>query len=103
MAKLTKSDVLHVADLAKLELSDSEVSKYTSQLSKVIDHISELAKVDTKDVEPTSQTTGLEDVYRKDEIDPERILTQEESTSGSDNVYNSYFKVKAILEGRTDK
>jgi aspartyl-tRNA(Asn)/glutamyl-tRNA(Gln) amidotransferase subunit C len=103
MVKLTKDDVLHIAKLAKLRLDDSEIDKYASQLSSVIDYFSELSSVDTKDVEPTSQTTGLEDVYRKDEIIPTGSLTQEEALSGSDKVYNGYFKVKAILEGRADK
>jgi aspartyl-tRNA(Asn)/glutamyl-tRNA(Gln) amidotransferase subunit C len=103
MAKLTKSEVLHVAKLAKLELSDSCLTKYTSQLSKIIDYVSELSEIDTDNIEPTSQTTGLENVYREDEIQPDKVLTAEEALSGSDKIYNGYFKVKAILEGRTDK
>lgn len=103
MAKLTKEDVLHVAKLAKLELTDAEIKKFTPQLSNVLDHFSELSEVDTKDVEPTSQTTGLEDVYRADELKSENTLTQEEAISGTDKIHNGYFKVKAILEGRTDK
>ena len=103
MAKLTKDDVLHVAKLAKLELTDSEIEKFTPQLSNVLDHFSELSEVDTEGTIPTSQTTGLEDVYRKDEVLEDRILTVEEATSGTDKTHNGYFKVKAILEGRTDK
>lgn len=103
MAKLTKEDVLHVAKLAKLELTEAEIEKFTPQLSNVLDHFSELSEVDTKDVEPTSQTTGLEDVYRADELKSENTLTQEEAISGTDKIHNGYFKVKAILEGRTDK
>jgi aspartyl-tRNA(Asn)/glutamyl-tRNA(Gln) amidotransferase subunit C len=103
MVKLTKDDILHVAGLAKLEIDDSEIEKYSSQLSSVIGYFSELSEVDTKNVEPTSQTTGLENVYRQDEIKSENSFDQNESLSGSDNVHNGFFKVKAILEGRTDK
>jgi len=103
MAKLTKADVLHVAKLAKLELKDSEIEKYTSQLSKVLDYFKELDGVDTKSTEPTSQTTGLEDVFRTDELKNLNSLTQDEAVSGSDNTHNGYFKVKAILTERTDK
>ena len=103
MVKLKKEDVLRVANLAKLKLSDEEIDKFTPQLSKIIDYVSELSQVDTKDTEPTSQTTGLEDVYRNDEIKVEGRLTRDEALSGTDKIYNGYFKVKAILEGRTDK
>lgn len=103
MAKLTKQEVLHVASLAKIELDSNEVEKYTEQLSMVVDYFSQLSEVDTKDVEPTSQTTGLENVFRLDEIKSENSLSQEAVIAGSDKTYNGYFKVKAILTERTDK
>ncbi len=103
MASLTKDEIVHVAKLANLKLSDDEVAKFTPQLSKVIDYISDLSKVDTEKTNPTSQTTGLENVMRADEIKSEQSLTQDEALSGTDSTYNGYFKVKAILEGRTDK
>ena len=92
MAKLTKQDILHVAKLAKLPLTDSEVDKFTSQLSSIINYMDELNEVDTSDVEPTSQTTGLENVFRNDEIIPNQIIPQD-----------GYFKVDAILKERTGK
>ena len=102
MAKLTKSDVQHVADLAKLDLTEDEIKKFLPQLSEIVDHISELQKVDTEGVTPTSQTTGLTNVLRDDVIKPSSI-NQDEALSGTDNIYNGMFKVPAILEGRTDK
>ena len=103
MDKLTKSDILHVAGLANLDLTDSEIKEFTPQLSNIINFIGELSKADTKGVEPTSQTTGLEDVTRKDEKNSSSSLTQDEALSGTDKFYNGYFKVKAILSERTDK
>ena len=103
MAKLNKDDVLHVAKLAKLDISESEVDKYATQLSSVIDYFSELNEVDTNGVIPTSQTTGLENVTRIDLVTSEQSLTQDEATSGSDKIYNGYFKVNAVLKERTDK
>jgi aspartyl-tRNA(Asn)/glutamyl-tRNA(Gln) amidotransferase subunit C len=102
MSKLTKANVLHVAKLAKLNLSDTEIKKFLPQLSSIVDHIGNLSSVDTMDIEPTSQTTGLTDVFRDDEVN-NKSLSQDEATSGSDKVHNGYFKVPAILEGRTDK
>lgn len=103
MAKLTKDDVLHVAKLAKLELTDEEIEIYVKQLGNIINYISELSEVDTSNVEPTSQTAGLTNIFRNDEIKIEGSLTQEQATSGTDTAYNGYFKVKAILSERSDK
>ena len=103
MAKLTKTDVLHVAKLAKIEITGKEVEKYSEQLSKVVDYFSQLSEVDTEKVEPTSQTTGLENVTRPDLVKTENCLTQDEVVSGTDGIYNGYFKVGAILTERSDK
>lgn len=100
---LTKQDVLHVAKLAKLDLTDSEIEKFLPQLDEVINFISQLNEVNTDGVEPTSQTTGLENVTRPDEVNVENCLTSYQATSNTDSFYNGYFKVKAILSERTDK
>lgn len=100
---LTKADVLHVAKLAKLNIPESEIEKYSTQISEVVDYFEELKKVDTNDIQPTSQTTGLENVFRINEANMENCLTQEESLAGSDKIAKGYFKVKAILSERSDK
>lgn len=103
MAKLTTGDVKHVANLAKLNLTEEELKKFVPQLSSIVDYISSLNEVDTQGVEPTSQTTGLTNVFNPDEVSSERVLTQDEALSGTDNIHNGYFKVKAILSERSDK
>ena len=103
MSKLTKKDVLHVAELANLKLSDGEIKKFLPQLSKIVEYIGQLDEVDTSGLEPTSQTTGLTNVTRRDLVRAENCLTQEEAIGGTDNVHNGFFKVKAILSERSDK
>ena len=103
MSKLTTKDILHVAKLAKIEISDKDVEKYSEQLSQVVDYFSNLSEVDTENVEPTSQTTGLENVTRSDLVKTENSLTQEEAIAGTDKIYNGYFRVGAILTERSDK
>lgn len=100
---LTKKDVSHVARLAGLKLSEGEIEKYTKELSEVVGYVSELAEVDTSLVQPTSQTTGLENVYRNDEPKGENCLASWEALSGSEKVYNGYFEVPDILSERTEK
>jgi len=90
MAKLTKKEVLHVAELSNLKLTDSEVKKLTPQLDKIIEFVGILNEVDTNGIEPTSQTTGLVNRLRDDVIDSTNSLKQDD-----------YFKVPAILSKRT--
>ncbi|MFH1864086.1 MAG: Asp-tRNA(Asn)/Glu-tRNA(Gln) amidotransferase subunit GatC [bacterium] len=100
MPKLTKIEVEHVARLAKLELTPNEITKFQGQLSKIVDYISQLSKVDTSSLEPTSQTTGLENVFRIDEIKTSGCLSQQETLSGTDKTRNGYFVVDAVLENK---
>lgn len=67
---LTREETRHIANLANLTLSEDEVRKFSGQLSEVLDYIEKLKEVETKNVEPTSQVTGLENVFREDEIKP---------------------------------
>lgn len=97
MGKLSTDDTKHVAELAKLQLTSSEIERFTKQLSSVLGYIEELEEVDVEDVKPTAQVTGLENILRSDEIKVENCLTQDEATSGTDATQNGYFKVKGIL------
>jgi len=101
MTKLTKKEVLHVAKLSNLQLTDKEISKFLPQLSKIVEFIGNLNEVDTKNIEPTTQTTGLTNVTREDKVVSENMLTQEEALSGTSNTYNGLFKVPAVLSERT--
>lgn len=98
--KLAVKDVEHVAKLAKLKLSKSEVNKFQKQLSEVVSYIDELSKVPTDNVEPTSQTTGLVNVTRPDKTNPTQTLSQKAALSGSDEIHNGYFKVPYVFEGK---
>lgn len=76
---ISKDQVQHIAQLARLKLTDSEVDKFSIQLSAIFEYVDLLNEVDTEGVEPTSQVTGLENVTREDEItqfcDPEALLS----------------------------
>lgn len=91
-------DIKKVAQLAKLELNESEIEKFRTQLAKVIEHIGELRNVDTSSVEPTSQTTGLTNITRPDKKKSEECLTQDSALSGAMKKKNGYFVVDAVLE-----
>jgi aspartyl-tRNA(Asn)/glutamyl-tRNA(Gln) amidotransferase subunit C len=68
---LARDQVLHVARLARLELSDEEVERMAGELSKVLDHIEKIAELgDLADVPPTSHVVAVENVLRPDEPRP---------------------------------
>ena len=72
-----KDDIKHVAELARLELSDKELDVYGKQLSDILGYIEQLQEVNTDGIEPTAQITGLENSWREDEArvwdDSERV------------------------------
>ena len=66
-AVIDRDQVLHVARLARLELSDDEVERMASELSGILDHVDRISELDLADVEPTSHVVELENVLRADE------------------------------------
>ena len=69
--------VRHVAKLARMDLTDAEVKKFSGQLDKVFGYMDILEEVDVSKVEGTSQVTGLENVMEKDEIKPSQSSREE--------------------------
>ena len=66
--KLNREEVIKIAKLARLELSEAEIAKLQKELSAILVYVSQLQKLDTKAVKPTSQVTGLANIKRKDEV-----------------------------------
>jgi len=95
---LSKEEILHLAKLAGLTISDSQLEKLPNDLSSVIEYMSKIKTLDTTGVKETSQVTNLKNVFREDIIEKDRMLTQEETLSNAKSTYNGYFKVKAIFD-----
>lgn len=68
MSKLSRDDVLKLAQLARLNLTDEEVEEYASELSSILKYVEQLSDVDTAGLMPTNQVTGLKNVTRSDEV-----------------------------------
>ena len=68
--KLSKEDILHIAKLSKLELTEKEVKTFGPQLSDILEYVEKLNEVDTEGVADTSQVTGLENIFKNDEVVP---------------------------------
>ena len=67
---IDRDQVLHVARLARLSLSDDEVERMTGEMSSILDHIEKISALDLQDVPPTSHVVELENVLRADEPRP---------------------------------
>lgn len=67
MTQISRDDVLHLAQLSSLQLSDDEVDGLQGDLESIVGYIDQLATLDTTGVEPTYQVTDLENVFRPDE------------------------------------
>lgn len=83
---IDREQVLHVARLARLSLSEEEVERMTGELSTILDHIEKISELDLDDVQPTSHVVELENVLRADEPRPslprEKVLAEAPDTDG---------------------
>lgn len=96
MSKLSRDDVLKLAALSKLRLSDEEVERLRGELSEILNYVQILDKADTEGVGPTYQVTGLKNVFRPDEIKDYGYKT-EELLKNAPAVQGGQFKVKRVL------
>jgi aspartyl-tRNA(Asn)/glutamyl-tRNA(Gln) amidotransferase subunit C len=76
--KITKDEVLYVADLARLDLDEASIDKFAGQITKILEYIELLNRVDTDGVEPTSHAIFLTNAFREDQerqhLDRDRVL-----------------------------
>jgi aspartyl-tRNA(Asn)/glutamyl-tRNA(Gln) amidotransferase subunit C len=89
---LSRDQVLHVARLARLELTDGEVERFAEELSKVLDHVETIDQLgDLDDVEPTSHVVAVENALRADEPTPS--LPQEVALAAAPDAAQGGFRV----------
>jgi aspartyl-tRNA(Asn)/glutamyl-tRNA(Gln) amidotransferase subunit C len=94
--KLKREEVLHIAKLARVGVTDEDVERFREQLSDILDNFQILQQVDTTDVPPTAQPIPLQNVTKDDQaaesLLPGQILANAPKKEGE------YFRVKAVLE-----
>ena len=66
--EITKKDILKVANLARLELSENEVNSMTEQVGKILSYVEKLNELDTNDIEPTTHAISINNAFREDEV-----------------------------------
>ena len=95
MANLSRSDVEHVAHLARLGLTEEELGRLEGQLNHILDQYSVLAQLDTEHIAPTAQTIEVENILRDDVVT--RSFTAEEVLGQAPERSGEYFVVPPIL------
>lgn len=94
--KLSKSEIVKLSKLARIDLTDQEIEKYGEQISSILDYVKQLDEIDTTKVKTQSHLKELNNVFRDDEIEqnkePKKIIYQFPDKAGNLN------KVKAVMD-----
>jgi len=98
--ELSKKEVEHIANLARIELTEAEIAKYGSELSAILDYIDELKKLDITGIEEIGQITGLTNQLAEDKIE-NCAISQKELLANAPVVENGQIKVKSVLGRET--
>ncbi|MGE0598239.1 MAG: Asp-tRNA(Asn)/Glu-tRNA(Gln) amidotransferase subunit GatC [Dehalococcoidia bacterium] len=93
---LTSEEVLHIARLARIALTEADVERFTAQLSGILDHFTALSAVDTEGLEPTAHPLPLSNVMRDDLVSPS--LSQDAALANAPRTEDGYVRVRAVLE-----
>ncbi len=96
MTKLSREDVLKLAQLSKLSLTDNEIVRYQEELGHVLEYVEQLQSVDTSGLEPTYQVTGLTNVTRADIVEDYGIST-DDLLQNAPAIHQQQIKVRRVL------
>ena len=95
MPEITRDEVRHLSDLARIDLSDAELDHLAPQLSVILESIASISDVAATDIPPMSHPVPLTNVFRADEVRPS--LTAEQALSGAPASEQQRFMVPRIL------
>jgi len=94
--RITREEVAHVARLARLEMDENEMDKFTGQLNGILEYAAKLNSIDTKDILPTAHVLPLKNVFRADEVRP--CLPHAEALANAPEEEDGMFRVPRVIE-----
>ncbi len=95
---MTREQVRHIAELARLELADDEIDRMAEQLSAILDYAARLQELDTESIPPTASVVPLHNVMRADVVVPSLPRDQVLQNAPDKDERGEYFRVRAILK-----
>jgi aspartyl-tRNA(Asn)/glutamyl-tRNA(Gln) amidotransferase subunit C len=95
---LTRAQVQHIAELAKLKLSDEEIDRMTQQLSAILDYAARLQELNTEAIPPTASVVPLQNVMREDAVVPSLPRDTVLANAPDKDEHGEFFRVRAILK-----
>lgn len=95
---LTRIQVEHIAELAKLRLSEDEIAKMTEQLSAILDYAARLQELNTDSIPPTASVVPLHNIMRDDVVEPSLPREQVIANAPDKDERGEFFRVRAILK-----
>ncbi|WP_136609973.1 Asp-tRNA(Asn)/Glu-tRNA(Gln) amidotransferase subunit GatC [Sinomonas albida] len=96
MAEITRDDVAHLAQLARIEMSPEELDRMAGELAHIVDAVKSVSEAAGPDVPATSHPIALSNVFREDTVG--HVLTPAEALSGAPDAEEHRFRVPAILD-----
>jgi aspartyl-tRNA(Asn)/glutamyl-tRNA(Gln) amidotransferase subunit C len=96
MAKLSREDVLKLARLARLHLTEQEVERFQTEISTILEYVEQLNSVNLDNLAPTNQVTGLTNVMRPD-VEKQYGATPEELLKNVPATHEGHIKVRRML------
>ncbi len=96
MTQITREDVLHLAQLSSLQLTDDEIAGLQTDISNILGYVEQLGKLNTEGVEPTYQVTGLSNIWREDKV-IDYGISREDLLKLSSKVIDNQVKVLKVL------
>ena len=96
--RITRDEVVHVARLARLELTEDEIGRFTLQLGAILEHAGDVEALDVAGVEPTSRPLPLSNVLRADEVS--ESLCRNDVMAAAPQAQDGQFRVPPVLGDR---
>lgn len=94
-----RTEVLKIADLARLNFSDAELDSFTSRFQRILDYVEKLREVDVEGIEPTSHISAAGPDYPFREDEPRPSLPAEEALANAPDAGDGHFRVPKVIGG----
>jgi aspartyl-tRNA(Asn)/glutamyl-tRNA(Gln) amidotransferase subunit C len=95
---VTPADVAHIAKLAQIPVSKDETERFAKAFVETLGVVDQLRQLDVSNTPTTHQVIGLENVWREDAVDQQKMFTQKQALANAAKTHNGYFIVSRILE-----